>query len=109
MPSRAVQRRCGDVRIVRLTEGLAAQMWNAMILFGIYPPFLFRGAVQIVIYTALPAAFMTHVPVQLLRQFDPAWLLAEVAFAAGSLAIAVWVFYRGLRRYESGNLMMMRA
>ena len=44
-----------------------------------------------------------------MRDFDLRWLAAEIAFAAGSLAIAVWVFYRGLRRYESGNLMIMRA
>ena len=90
-------------------EGLAAQMWNALLLFGTYPMPLFRGAVKVVIFTAVPAAFMTHVPVQLLHQFDLAWLAAEVAFALGSLVVAVWVFYRGLRRYESGNLMIMRA
>lgn len=90
-------------------EGLAAQMWNAMILFGTYPMPLFRGAVKVIIFTAIPAAFMTHIPVQLLREFDPMWFLAEIAFSGVALAIAVYIFYRGLRRYESGNLMMMRA
>ena len=90
-------------------EGLAAQMWNAMILFGTYPTPLFQGAVKVVIFTALPAAFMTHVPAQLLRRFDLTWFIAEIGIAVGTLALAIWIFYRGLRRYESGNLMLMRS
>jgi ABC-2 type transport system permease protein len=89
-------------------EGLATQMWNALILFGTYPAPLFHGFVRLVLFTVVPAAFVTYVPVQLLREFDPIWLAAELAFAAFSLTLAVFVFYRGLRRYESGNLMLMR-
>jgi ABC-2 type transport system permease protein len=89
-------------------EGLASQLWGALITFSTYPPTLFRGLVKGLLFTALPATFISHVPVQLLRQLDPIWLLAEVAFAAGSLALSVAFFYVGLRRYESGNLMTVR-
>lgn len=89
-------------------EGLATQMWNALILLSTYPAPLFRGAVKLVIFTVVPAAFMSHIPVQLLRIFDPAWLLTEIVFAASLLTLAILIFYRGLRRYESGSLMLMR-
>ena len=89
-------------------EGLATQMWNALITFSTYPPPLFRGLVRGLLFTVVPAAFFTNVPVELLRAFDPAWLAVEIGVAAGGLALAVAVFYRGLRRYESGNLMGMR-
>jgi ABC-2 type transport system permease protein len=89
-------------------EGLATQMWNAMILFGTYPAPLFTGFVRVVLFTVVPAAFVTYVPVQLLRDFDLRWLAAELAAAAFTLALAIWLFYRGLRRYESGSLMVMR-
>jgi ABC-2 type transport system permease protein len=90
-------------------EGLAFQLWNALITFSTYPPTLFRGLVKGLLFTAIPATFLSHVPVQLLRELDPAWLFIEVAFAAGALIFSVAFFYRGLRRYESGNLMTVRA
>lgn len=89
-------------------EGLAAQMWQALITFSTYPSPLFRGLVKAVLFTALPAAFLAHIPVELLRELDPLWLAGEIAFAVGSLTLAIFVFYRGLRRYESGNLMVAR-
>jgi viologen exporter family transport system permease protein len=89
-------------------EGLASQLFGALITFSTYPPTLFRGFVKGLLFTAIPATFLSHVPVQLLRQLDPAWLIAEIAFAAGALTFSVAFFYRGLRRYESGNLMTVR-
>ena len=53
-------------------EGLASQMWQALLTFATYPPPLFRGLVKGLLFTALPAAFISHVPVQLLREFDAA-------------------------------------
>jgi ABC-2 type transport system permease protein len=90
-------------------EGLAAQMWNALILFSTYPDTLFKGLVRGLLFTAIPAAFMAHIPVRLLRDFDLTLIAGEIAAAAGALALAVFVFYRGLRRYESGSLMTARS
>jgi ABC-2 type transport system permease protein len=90
-------------------EGLASQMWQALITFSTYPDPLFRGLVRGLLFTVVPAAFMSYIPVQLLRQFDPALIAGEIAAAAGALALAVLVFYRGLRRYESGSLMTVRS
>jgi ABC-2 type transport system permease protein len=90
-------------------EGLAAQMWNALILFSTYPDPLFRGLVKGVLFTIVPAAFMSHIPVQLLRQLDPTLIAVEIAVALGALTLAVLVFYTGLRRYESGNMMIVRS
>src|SRR5215210_2725157 len=87
-------------------QGLAFQLWGALITFSTYPPTLFRGLVKGVLFTALPAAFLAHVPVQLLRELDPTWLALELGFAAGLLGISIAMFYRGLHRYESGNLMV---
>ena len=90
-------------------EGLAAQMWNALIAFSTYPDPLFRGLVRGLLFSVLPAAFMSHIPVRLLRDFDPALIAIEIAVAVGALALSVFVFYRGLRRYESGNMMTVRS
>jgi ABC-2 type transport system permease protein len=49
-----------------------------------------------------------HVPVGLLRRFDPLAFLGVVAFAVLSVSISAAVFQVGLRRYESGNLVGLR-
>lgn len=90
-------------------EGLASQMWNALILFSTYPDPLFRGLVKGLLFTIVPAAFMSHLPVRLLRDPDLLLILGEIGVAVGALVFAVFVFYRGLMRYESGNMMTVRS
>jgi ABC-2 type transport system permease protein len=57
----------------------------------------------------VPAWFVSHLPTALLQQFDWSSFLIEIGFAAGLLVGAVLLFYRGLRRYESGSLMVLRS
>jgi ABC-2 type transport system permease protein len=89
-------------------EGLAQQMTNALISFSTYPTVIFSSTVKLALFTIIPAGFIAYVPVQLLREF--AWPLfgGLLAFTIGMIALAVVVFRYGLRRYESGNLVLMR-
>lgn len=89
-------------------EGLAQQCLNALINFSTYPTVIFSGIVKAALFTLIPAGFISYVPVQLLRSFSWSSFAGLLAFTAGFVAIAVAVFYRGLRRYESGNLVMIR-
>jgi viologen exporter family transport system permease protein len=89
-------------------ETLAAQGVNALISFSTYPIDVFPFAVRIVLFTVIPAAFLSSIPANLVRGFD--WL-SLTGYFAGTFAILVaarWVFYRGLRHYESGNLLIAR-
>jgi ABC-2 type transport system permease protein len=89
-------------------SGLADQWRAAMITFSTYPAVLFEGAVKLLLFTLLPAGFVSYLPVQALRDLSlPAAGLA-LAGALAVLAAGVGLFYHGLRRYESGNLMEMR-
>ncbi len=90
-------------------EGLTMQLFNGIITFSTYPSPLFHGLVKGILFTAVPAWFISHQPTLLLRAFDPAGLLLELGMAAAVLTVGVVVFYRGLRRYESGNLLVLRA
>jgi viologen exporter family transport system permease protein len=84
-------------------EQLALQLRDFTLNFALYPQPLFGGAIQILLYTVLPAAFVGFLPVDVVR--NPS--LASCALAlAGALAwwgLAVGVFALGLRRYESGS------
>jgi ABC-2 type transport system permease protein len=89
-------------------QELAQQGWNAMLTFGLYPVDIFPLAVRVVLYTIIPAAFVSTVPAQLLTAFQWPTLTALVLFTAGIAAAAWLVFRLGLRRYESGNLVTVR-
>ncbi len=90
------------------TEGLANQLLNALITFSTYPMNLFRGFVRLVLFSIIPAGFITFLPLQLLHQFSWLLFLALLGFTALIVACAFGIFHLGLRRYESGNLLGMQ-
>ena len=89
-------------------EAAAFQAQQAVITFSLYPGTMFQGWLRVLLFTAIPAGFISHVPVELLRSFDPAIFSGLVGVAALSALGAVMVFRIGLRRYESGNLVGLR-
>jgi ABC-2 type transport system permease protein len=82
---------------------LGMQATNALVTFSIYPTGLFDTSSRFVLFTIIPAMLVGAVPAELVRAFS--WdrmgllVLGSVVF----LSLAVWTFYRGLRRYESGS------
>lgn len=90
------------------TEGLSFQLFNALITFATYPTGIFRSWGKLVLFTVIPAGFISYLPIGLLRQTDVRFLLGVVAMAGALTAGGTWLFYRGLRRYASGNMMGLR-
>ena len=90
-------------------ETLVRQLWEFLITFSLYPQPLFSGALKVLLFTVIPAGFIGHLPVQLLRDFTWTSLAAALAGAAFYAALASGVFALGLRRYESGNRFGVRA
>ena len=89
-------------------EALSAQGMSAITIFSTYPGALFSGWLKMALFVVVPAGFVAYVPADLLREWS--WPLAGglMAGTAGFVAAAVAMFYVGLRRYESGNLLAMR-
>lgn len=88
--------------------GLADQWRFALVTFSTYPPILFEGTVKLMLYTLIPAAFVSYVPLEALHSLSLMYAGFALAGAAVVLAIGIILFYYGLRRYESGNLTEMR-
>jgi len=82
---------------------LSRQAVNAMLTFSIYPTTLFDGSARFILFTIIPAGFVGAVPAEFVRSVS--WVsLGQVCLAAGVVtALCVWVFYSGLKRYESGS------
>lgn len=89
-------------------ESVGRTLWEFTITFSIYPENIFKGPVKVLIMTALPIGFITHIPLRLVYNFS--WgtllLLFGVAVAYAMLAFGLYMF--GLKRYESGNLIITR-
>ncbi len=79
------------------------QMTGVMLTFALYPNSLFSGLARFLLYSLIPAAFVGAMPVEIVRGRDGTLLLVLMGVAVVMWAIAIAVFYLGLRRYESGS------
>lgn len=85
-------------------SALSAQAVHALLAFATYPLSIFDGAAKWLLLTVIPAAFIGAVPAAFVRGYSARTLLELAAAAAVSLGLAVLLFHRGLRRYESGGM-----
>jgi ABC-2 type transport system permease protein len=89
-------------------ENVAKKYCDSLILFTLYPTTIYSGIMQVVMFTFIPAGIIGYIPVELLRNFSWINLLILVSSSTSFFALAFAIFYRGLRRYESGNQFSMR-
>jgi len=75
-----------------------------LINFSLYPDSIFRREVKWVMYSLLPAGFIVFVPFRLLTAFSWYGLLGLLAIDTAYIILGYLFFMRGLKRYESGNL-----
>lgn len=68
-----------------------------------YPQNVYGASLKILLFTAIPAAYIGFFPVKLMRNFSWPILLAIRAAAVLYMWLAVGIFNRGLRSYMSGN------
>ncbi len=76
--------------------------------FSIYPIGIYPAGVRALMYSLIPAAFITHVPLAIARSPDIRLLALLIACTALYCAFAWWFFHKGMKRYESGNLIVTR-
>lgn len=89
-------------------ELIAENLSNTMVNFSTYPDGIFKGAVKVILFTLIPIGFYIYLPVRIMMAFSPWFLLSVLAVTALMIVLAFWIFYKGLRRYSSGNLMSAR-
>ena len=80
------------------------QMVMNIVSFSTYPDGIFNGVTRFLLYFVIPAGMTVWHPVHMLVRFEAGML----GYAGGLTALAVAVFYKGLKRYASGNLMEAR-
>lgn len=84
-------------------SALSKKYCDSLFIFCMYPTHIYRGFLQIIMYTLLPAGIIGTIPVELLRHFSWSRLAILLSSTLVFCVLAIWVFGRGLKRYESGN------
>jgi ABC-2 type transport system permease protein len=85
------------------TESASRQLYEATLLFSLYPDTLFAGPMRWILFTLIPAAFVGYLPADLIRA-PSAWTAIGIVLGVTVYAaLAAWVFQRGLRAYSSGS------
>lgn len=88
------------------TEGLAQLVSEFLITFSIYPEGIFNNGLKNVFYTVIPIAFIVYIPSGVINNFSAFGLFKVFAVAFIWIIIAYAMFYKGLKKYESGNLII---
>lgn len=79
-----------------------------MVNFSIYPEKIYAPAIRALMYSVLPAGIAVHIPLRLFQHFSPGTAVAAFGGAVLYCVAAGLFFMRGLRRYESGNVIVTR-
>lgn len=92
----------GDSRV------LSDHAASAILTFSLYPITLFDGTAKFLLLAVVPAAFVGAIPAKLVEAFS--WRefgylgVAAVAF----FSLAMYLFHRGLHRYEGGSVIRVQ-
>lgn len=89
-------------------EGAAEQLFHALLGFTLYPQTVFHGVLKLIMFTVIPAFFIATLPVELMNNFSWEMLGAMFLFWLLTFFLAVWIFNRGMKSYESGNLINVK-
>jgi ABC-2 type transport system permease protein len=95
----------GSLTMVAGGRGEQADLgFQALLILASYPLDVFGGLTRLMLFTVVPAAFVTGVPVHLVEHFRWTTLAGMVGVAASSALLARAAFRAGLRGYRSGSL-----
>lgn len=89
-------------------EALSSNLNNIITLFSTYPEGIFKGIVRMILYTVVPVGLASYLPLKVMLQFHLLNLFVVVGFTILIIAVAFFVFYKGLKRYTSSSLMSAR-
>lgn len=79
-----------------------------LISFTLYPEGIFKGAIHWLIYSLIPAGFIVFLPLRIFTAFSWRWLGWLMVIDLGYIVFGYILFRRGLKRYESGNLIVTK-
>ncbi|HVY25084.1 MAG TPA: ABC-2 family transporter protein [Polyangiaceae bacterium] len=88
---------------IKKSETLSRQLLDIVITFSLYPEPLFDGGLKLLLFTLVPAGFVSYLPAEVVRGAGPVALCLMLGGCALLCAASLRVFRAGLRRYAGGS------
>jgi len=91
------------------TEKIASKYKDTLLTtFSSYPEQIFSKGVKLILYTIVPSAYISYLPIKLINKFN--FKNASLILVVGLvyLILAIIIFNRAMRSYESGNNISMK-
>ena len=70
-----------------------------LITFTIYPESMFKGFLKVIMYTLIPAMYIAHIPIAIVKNFSLKLLIIEILAITVIMALALFTYQKGLRKY----------
>lgn len=87
---------------------ISEQFTSILINTSTYPISIYKKAIQIILFTIIPVGIIIHLPVEIIKCFNIYSFLVILGFTILIVFIAFKLFYLGLKKYSSSNLMNAR-
>ena len=81
---------------------------NSMVFFNTYPDSIFSGLTKWLLFTIIPVGIASYIPVRIIENGSYELIAINILVCMLFIFLAFFTFYRGLKRYSSGNLMSAR-
>ena len=81
---------------------------SLMTNFATYPDGIFKGVTKVLLLTVIPIGLTAYFPTWIMTEFNLALTILILLITALLTIVAFAIFYRGLRRYSSSNLMISK-
>ena len=89
-------------------EGWGQQIMNIFLHLTMQPGSIYTGWTRMFLMFVLPAGIISFMTVEAITEPGISTILTMLGVTAAFFLVAVWFFYRGIRRYESGNAFGVR-
>ena len=81
---------------------------SLMTNFATYPDGIFKGIAKVLLFTLIPVGIVNYLPVKVITKFNIHLFLVVIVVTILFVSLAFVIFYKGLKRYSSSNLMIAR-
>lgn len=90
-------------------ENISSVYENSLLItLSTYPFTIFGNFMKLIMFTIVPTAYISHLPIEIMKDFDFKLLALVIGVSIFIFGFAVFFFYSVLKRYESGNNIAMK-
>ena len=81
---------------------------SLMTNFATYPDGIFKGITRILFFTIIPVGIANYIPIWVITKFNVGLTFVVLSVTLFITILAFFIFYKGLKKYCSSNLMIAK-